>query len=31
MSFIQNQFDGRDLPLIEAQKHFKKDLHMTVE
>ncbi|HHN9420082.1 TPA: hypothetical protein ACP7Q5_004679 [Escherichia coli] len=24
MSFIQNHFDGRDLPLIEAQKQMKK-------
>ncbi|HGX8824181.1 TPA: hypothetical protein ACJIN1_003113 [Escherichia coli] len=24
MSFIQNQFDGRDMPLIEAQKQMKK-------
>ncbi len=31
MSFIQNQFDGRDLPLIEAQKQFKKELDLTVE
>lgn len=22
--FIQNQFDGRDMPLIEAQKQMKK-------
>nr|DAW21197.1 MAG TPA: hypothetical protein [Bacteriophage sp.] len=26
MSFIENSFDGRDLPLIEAQKQFKSDL-----
>lgn len=31
MSFIQNHFDGRDLPLIEAQKQFKKDLDLKVE
>lgn len=31
MSFIQNQFDGRDLPLIEAQKQFKKELDLKVE
>ncbi|HFI6250356.1 TPA: hypothetical protein ACGRTJ_004545 [Escherichia coli] len=24
MSFTQNSFDGRDLPLIEAQKQMKK-------
>lgn len=24
MSFIQNSFDGRDMPLIEAQKQMKK-------
>lgn len=31
MSFIKNQFDGRDLPLIEAQKQFKKELDLKVE
>lgn len=31
MSFIENSFDGRDLPLIEAQKHFKKELDLKVE
>lgn len=31
MSFIKNQFDGRDLPLIEAQKQFKKALDLKVE
>ncbi|GCK36527.1 hypothetical protein BvCmsB39A_03830 [Escherichia coli] len=31
MSFIQNHFYGRDLPLIEAQKHFKKELDLKVE
>lgn len=31
MSFIRNQFDGRDLPLIEAQKQFKKELDLKVE
>lgn len=31
MSFIQNQFDGRDLPLINAQKQFKKELDLKVE
>lgn len=29
--FTQNQFDGRDMPLIEAQKQFKKELDLTVE
>ncbi len=31
MSFIKNHFDGRDLPLIEAQKHFKKEMDKKVE
>lgn len=31
MSFIQNSFDGRDLPLIEAQKAFKKAMDSKVE
>ncbi|PLB62461.1 hypothetical protein APX95_14560 [Escherichia coli] len=31
MSFIENKFDGRDLPLIEAQKQFKKELDLKVE
>lgn len=31
MSFTQNSFDGRDLPLIEAQKQFKKEIDLTVE
>ncbi|HFW6358505.1 TPA: hypothetical protein ACICB0_004726 [Escherichia coli] len=31
MSFIENKFDGRDLSLIEAQKHFKKELDLKVE
>lgn len=31
MSFIQNHFDGRDLPLINAQKQFKKELDLKVE
>lgn len=31
MSFIQNNFDGRDLPLIEAQKAFKKAMDSKVE
>ncbi|QPE55695.1 hypothetical protein [Escherichia coli] len=31
MSFIKNHFDGRDLPLIEAQKQFKKEIDLTVE
>lgn len=31
MSFTQNSFDGRDLPLIEAQKQFKKELDLKVE
>lgn len=31
MSFIENKFDGRDLPLIEAQKQFKKEIDLTVE
>lgn len=31
MSFIENRFDGRDLPLIEAQKQFKKELDLKVE
>ncbi|RFQ36480.1 hypothetical protein CRD82_04415 [Escherichia coli] len=31
MSFIRNKFDGRDLPLIEAQKQFKKELDLKVE
>lgn len=31
MSFIKNHFDGRDLPLIEAQKQFKKELDLKVE
>lgn len=31
MSFTQNQFDGRDLPLVEAQKQFKKELDLKVE
>ncbi len=31
MSFIENSFDGRDLPLIEAQKHFKKEFDLKVE
>lgn len=31
MSFIKNSFDGRDLPLIEAQKQFKKELDLKVE
>lgn len=30
MSFIKNSFDGRDLPLIEAQKQFKKELDKKV-
>ncbi|EFE7764742.1 hypothetical protein F6360_22895 [Escherichia coli] len=30
MSFIENSFDGRDLPLIEAQKQFKSDLDRKV-
>ncbi|HGX8968465.1 TPA: hypothetical protein ACJIO8_001843 [Escherichia coli] len=29
--FTQNQFDGRDMPLIEAQKQFKKALDKKVE
>lgn len=31
MSFIESKFDGRDLPLIEAQKHFKKEMDKKVE
>lgn len=31
MSFIENKFDGRDLPLIDAQKQFKKELDLKVE
>ncbi|HHO6745184.1 TPA: hypothetical protein ACRVPX_004651 [Escherichia coli] len=31
MSFIDNKFDGRDLPLIGAQKQFKKELDLKVE
>ena len=31
MSFIQNHFDGRNIPLIEAQKQFKKALDLKVE
>ncbi|EPU4249902.1 hypothetical protein ACVW5Z_000660 [Escherichia coli] len=31
MSFIQNSFDGRDLPLFEAQKQFKKEFDLKVE
>lgn len=31
MSFIKNQFDGRDLSLIETQKQFKKALDEKVE
>lgn len=31
MSFIQNSFDGRDLPLIEAQKAFKAALDKKVD
>ncbi|HGG7419981.1 TPA: hypothetical protein ACJHC5_000131 [Escherichia coli] len=31
MSFIENKFDGRDLPLIEAQKQFKKAMDEKVE
>lgn len=31
MSFIKNQFDGRDLSLTEAQKQFKKELDKKVE
>ncbi|EKE9512798.1 hypothetical protein OXO72_004707 [Escherichia coli] len=30
MSFIENKFDGRDLPLIEAQKAFKKEMDSKV-
>lgn len=31
MSFIENKFDGRDLPLIDAQKQFKKELDLKVK
>ncbi|ENS1093240.1 hypothetical protein ACEZI3_004790 [Escherichia coli] len=31
MSFIQNQFDGQNHSLIEAQKQFKKALDLKVE
>lgn len=31
MSFIQNQWDGQNHSLIEAQKQFKKEIDLAVE